>query len=135
MGKHKTIIINKSAAYKLLWIQLAITVVIALLLLFFTDMERARSALLGGLTYILPHAYFVKFAFREANQQTPGKILYWFYAGETGKLVLAGVIFALSFALVKSLHVVVFFAVFIGMIVVNLAGLALFRLTLQNNLK
>ncbi|MGH8120869.1 MAG: ATP synthase subunit I [Gammaproteobacteria bacterium] len=126
--------INKSAAYKLLWIQLAIAVVIALLLLIFTDKEAAQSAVLGGLTYILPNAYFVKFAFRELNQQTPGKILYWFYVGEAGKLVLAGALFALIFALVKSLHVVVFFGVFIGMIIINLAGLALFRITTQDYL-
>jgi len=135
LSKHTTITINKSAAYQLLGIQSAIAVVSALLLLIFTDLETARSAFLGGLTYILPNAYFVIFAFREPAQQTPGKILYWFYMGEAGKLVLAGVIFALSFALVKSLHVVVFFAVFIGMIVVNLAGLTLFRLTIQDNLK
>ena len=134
MSKHTTITVNKSAAYKLLGMQLAITVVIALLLLN-TGVETARSAFLGGLTYILPNAYFVKFAFRESGQQTPGKILYWFYVGEAGKLVLAGVIFTLSFALVKSLHVFVFFAVFIGMIVVNLAGLTLFGITRQENSK
>ena len=101
----------------------------------YSGVDTALSALIGGLTYILPNAYFVKFAFREPGQKTPGKILYWFYVGEAGKLVLAGVIFALSFALVKSLHPVVLFTVFIVMIFVNLAGLTLFRIKRQENSK
>lgn len=135
MRTHTTITINKSAAYKLLGIQLLTAVVITLLLLVFSGAETALSAFLGGLAYILPNAYFVRFAFRESGQQNPRKILYWFYVGEGGKLVLSGVIFALSFALVKSLHVIILFAVFIMMIFVNLAGCTLFSLTRQENLK
>ena len=101
----------------------------------YTGVDTALSALIGGLIYILPNAYFVRFAFRESGRQTAGNILRWFYVGEAGKLVLAGVLFALSFALVKSLHAVVLFTVFIVMIFVNLAGLTLFRITRQENSK
>lgn len=132
MDKHFKITINQSAAYKLLWLQLAMTVVITLLLLIYTGMAQAGSALLGGLTFILPQAFFVKFAFRESDQRAPGRILYWLYAGEAGKLVLAGVMFALCFTLVKSLDAVVFFAIFIGMILINLAGLARTGITTQD---
>ena len=118
---------NKTAAYKLVGIQFVITILIALLIFIFFTTVAAYSVLLGGLAYILPNAYFIRFAFRESGQQTPHTILRWFYLGEAGKLVLTGVIFALCFALVKPLNVIAIFVTYILMIIVNLAGLEINR--------
>jgi len=116
---------NKVAAYKLLGIQLVSSVAIALLLLIFLDKETAYSAILGGLAYILPNAYFVRYAFRGSEEQSPHRIVYWFYVGEAGKLVLTGVIFVICFTAVKPLDVIALFVMYILMIVINVAGLAL----------
>lgn len=125
MSEQINITINKAAAYKLLGIQLAISVAIALLLLIFSGKAAAYSAILGGLAYILPNAYFVRCAFRGSVEQSPHKIVRWFYVGEAGKLVLTGVIFVMCFALVKPLHVIALFIAYILMIIINGAGLAL----------
>lgn len=118
---------NKTAAYKLVGIQFVITILIALPIFILFTTVAAYSVLLGGLAYILPNAYFVRFAFRGSGQQTPHAILRWFYIGEAGKLVLTGVIFAVCFALVKPLNVIAIFVTYILMIIVNLAGLEIYR--------
>jgi len=116
---------NKAAAYRLVWSQLVLTIVIASLLFAYIGSESAYSALLGGLAYILPNVWFVRLAFRDSGRSTPQLILSRFYLGETGKLVLTGIVFALCFLLVKPLHVGALFLTYIMMIIVNLAGLAL----------
>lgn len=128
MVKHKAITINKTAAYKLLGIQLVISVVAALLLLLYSGVASAWSALMGGLIFILPNAYFTRSAFRGNKQESPGFIVRWFFIGEAGKLVLTAVMFVLCFVLVKSLQVMVLFTMYIAMIIINLAGLTLFRI-------
>ena len=133
LSKHADITINSPAAYKLLGIQLVITVVVALLLMLYSGVGPACSALLGGLTYILPNAWFTRYAFRGNEQESPHIIVRWFYMGELGKFVLTAVMFVLCFVLVKSLQVMVLFMMYIAMIIINLAGLTLFRINKQEN--
>lgn len=135
MGKLKAIIINKTAAYKLLGIQLVLAVIVSLLLLFYSGVASAWSALMGGLIFILPNAYFTRSAFRANERESPHFIVRWFYIGEAGKLVLTAVMFALCFVLVKFLHVQVLFVMYILMIIVNLIGLSLCRIDEQENSK
>jgi ATP synthase protein I len=110
---------NRAAAYRILGIQLLLTAFISLLLVILSEQVSAYSVLLGGLAYILPSAYFVRFVFRTSAQQTPQILLRWFLIGETGKLVLTGVIFALCFALIRPINVIAFFMMFVLMIIVN----------------
>ena len=116
---------NKYAAYKLLGIEVAITVTIVLLLFLFFESLTAFSALFGGLAYIIPNAWFVRSAYRVNEQPSPQAILTRFYIGEAGKLVLTCIIFALCFLLVRNLNVVAMFLTFVVMIIVNLVGLAM----------
>ena len=125
MSVHTNIKINRITAYKLLGIELLISVVIALFLLIFYGGVPAYSALLGGLAYILPNAYFVRYAFKEGGQETPSTIVNKFYVGETGKIILTGVIFAMCFATVKPLNVILLFAMYVLMFIFNVAGLGL----------
>ncbi len=125
MNAQTEITTNRAAAYRLAGIQLALTFVIASLLLAFNGFEPAFSALLGGVAYILPNAWFICFAFGDSGQATPRMVLRRFYLGEAGKLILTGLIFAACFVWIKPLHVIALFATFMVMIVVNLAGTAL----------
>ena len=133
MGKLKAITINRTAAYKLLGIQLVISVIVALLLLLYSGVASAWSELMGGLIYVLPNAYFTRCAFRGNKQESPHLIVRWFYMGEAGKLVLTAVMFALCFVLVGSLDVKVLFTMYILMVIVNLIGLSLCRINRQEN--
>ena len=124
VGDQTDIATSRLAAYTLTGIQLAITLVVALLLFaFFDDVVPAYSAILGGLAYILPNAYFVRYALGGTGQQSPNKIVRGFYIGEAIKLLLTGLMFAACFALVKPLHVISLFVMYLMMMVINLAGL------------
>lgn len=133
MVKLKAITINKTAAYKLLGIQLVISVGVALLLLVYSGRESAWSALMGGLIFILPNAYFTRSAFRGNERESPGFIVRWFFIGEAGKLVLTAVMFALCFVWMEFLQVKILFTMYIVMIIINMAGLSLSRNDRQEN--
>jgi len=124
LGKLTAITINRTAAYKLLGIQLVISVVVALLLLLYSGVASAGSALMGGLIYILPNAYFTRCAFRGNERESPHFIVRWFYIGEAGKIVLTAVMFTLCFVLVGSLDVKVLFIMYMMMNIVNQTGLS-----------
>ena len=125
MNEDTNIKTNRITAYKLLGIELIISLFLAFLLQIFYGGVPAYSALLGGLAYILPNAYFVRYAFKESGQETPDTIVYKFYAGEAGKFILTGVIFAICFATVRPLNVILLFVTYILMLIVNQAGLGL----------
>lgn len=107
--------------------QLVIAVIVSLLLLFYSGVASAWSALMGGLIFILPNAYFTRYAFMGKEQESPQLIVRRFYQGEAGKLALTAVMFVLCFVLVKSVQMVVLLSMYIAMIVINLAGLTWFR--------
>ena len=132
---HNEITTIKAAAYKLLGVELVISIITALLLLVFFGDVPAYSGLLGGLAYILPNAYFVLYAFREKGPETPHAIVIKFYIGEAGKFILTAVIFALCFMLVKPLNVIALFVMFVLMYIINLAGLELNNKVLTKNIE
>jgi ATP synthase protein I len=117
--------INKAAAYRLIGLQLVLTVLISSLLLVFISYAQAYSAFLGGMAYILPNAYFVRYAFMNAGREPPRLVLRQFYIGEAGKLVLTGLIFAACFLWVEPLHVMTLFMIYIAMIIIQMAGFVL----------
>ncbi len=121
----KEIIKNRAAAFRLVYVQLIITVVITLLSYAFSGLVMAYSVILGGAVYILPNIYFVRSALKSVGSETPQSILSRFYFGEGQKFLLAMAMFALCFTLIKPLHVVSFFAAYILIMIINLAGLAI----------
>ncbi len=115
---------NKVAAYKLLVLESVITLIIALVFLVIVNVVAAYSALLGGLAYVIPGAWFVKRAFNDSDDVTPQMLINRFYQGEAGKLVLTAIFFALVFLLIEPLHIGALFLAFCVTMIVNLAGLA-----------
>ena len=125
VSSNTEIIKNRTAAFRLVCVQLIVTVVIVLLSYTFFGLVIAYSVLSGSTVYILPNIYFVRSALRSEESQTPQTILSRFYIGEGQKFLLAMAMFALCFALIKPLHVVSFFAAYILIMIINLAGLAI----------
>ena len=125
MSSNKEITISKTAAFRLVYVQLIVTVVIALLSYAYCGLIIAYSVFLGSIVYILPNIYFVKSALRSEESKTPQLILSRFYIAEAQKFLLAMAMFAICFALIKSLHAVSFFAAYILIMIINLAGLAI----------
>ena len=82
-------------------------------------MTAALSALLGGLCYTIPNAYFVRQAFRYRGARSAKLIANSFYRGEAGKLILTAVAFTLVFTQVKPLDPIALFGAFILVQAVN----------------
>lgn len=75
----------------------------------------AYSALIGGLIYWIPNAYFTLYAFRFRGARAAATILRSMYRGEVGKFALTVVGFAIAFSLVKPLEPVSLFLAYIAM--------------------
>ena len=88
MSSNKELIKNRTAAFRLVYVQLIITVVIALLSYTFCGLVIAYSVFSGSAVYILPNIYFVKSALRNVESQTPQSILSRFYIVEGQKNLL-----------------------------------------------
>lgn len=76
----------------------------------------ARSFLVGGLVYFLPNVYFSLYAFRFQGSACMELTVRSFNKGQSSKLVLASLGFALAFSFIKPLNNIVFFSAFFLMI-------------------
>ncbi len=94
------------------------------LLAFLWRAETALSIALGGLAYLLPHAWFAWQATRYRGARQARKALAAFYRGEAGKYIMTGAIFATVFATVETLDLFALFGAYIGMTALGIALLA-----------
>ncbi|OED46606.1 hypothetical protein ACH42_03745 [Endozoicomonas sp. (ex Bugula neritina AB1)] len=110
--------LRRPPVYRITVVQLSISV-----LLFAVLQPKGNtvslSALLGGLCYTLPNAYFVWKAFQHSGARSARLIANSFYKGEAGKLLLTAAAFTLVFAIVKPLEPLALFGGFISVLVAN----------------
>ena len=83
------------------------------------DVTAAYSILIGGVIQIGPQAYFTRLAFRYLGARQAPEILRAIHKGETGKLLLTAVLFALAFSFVEPLHLPGLFLSYGAMIIVQ----------------
>lgn len=115
-GKHKTVL-------RLLMAQTVLSVVLAMLFWGIDGSIAGYSALLGGLTCVVPNAFM---ALRlAAPRRDPGAsgLVRAAYIGEIGKVALTVLMFSMVFTLVRPLAAGALFAGFIGAQLVTLPGL------------
>ena len=105
-------------------IQFLICVLAALSGAVLVDIVVAYSILLGGLISIVPNGYFAFKAFRFRGARSTPLIVKSFYAGETGKLIMTGVLFALVFAGIRPLNELAVIVSFIVTIIIGLLATA-----------
>jgi len=106
----------------MLAVEVGITTAIAFLLFASMGAVAARSAVLGGLIFVMPNALFVAYAFRRTALPSAMTAVRGLYVGEVLKLFATAVLFAAGFMLVKPLNVGVLFVTYLALLVVNLAG-------------
>lgn len=82
----------------------------------------AYSALLGGLTAILPQAYFASRVFKRSGARAAEHIAHASYAGEVGKFFLTIAGFAVIFAAVRPVEAWAVFATYGLMWVIQVTG-------------
>lgn len=83
--------------------EVGLAAIVALLLYPTLGVDAARSAILGGLIFVLPHGLFAALAFRPSAEQSPGSAVRAVYLGEGLKLLATLVLFAACFVAVKPL--------------------------------
>ncbi|OGT79607.1 MAG: hypothetical protein A3H91_09140 [Gammaproteobacteria bacterium RIFCSPLOWO2_02_FULL_61_13] len=97
---------------------------IALLLFPMLGMVAARSALLGGLIFVVPHGLFAALAFRSSAEESPGSAVRAVYLGEGIKLLATLILFVAGFATVKPLQIGVLLGTYGILVVGHAAGFA-----------
>jgi ATP synthase protein I len=80
----------------------------------------AGSVFLGGLTQLVPQAWFSYAAFKHIGASQTDLIVRSMYRGETGKVVLTASAFITTFVLFKEINIIGFMAAFVGMIPLQL---------------
>jgi ATP synthase protein I len=98
--------------------QLMLTVTVGILFLT-KGTTSAYSALLGGLIFALPNAYFAQKAFAHSGARSAQLIVKSFYMGEAVKLILTAVLFTIVFVSVKPLDVMALFLTFFVILMSN----------------
>lgn len=122
MNTESEFIKNKVAAYTTIAIQIAVTLLVALLISITTGKVAGYSALLGGVASILPSAIFARCAYRYSAADSPSSVMRWFMIGEAVKVITTVLIFAVCLTQVKPLSMPVMFATYLLVMFVNLVG-------------
>jgi ATP synthase protein I len=111
--------IPKPPIYKATLLQLIILCFVTAGMFCF-DRAVAGSVFLGGLTQLVPQAWFSYLAFKHIGASQADLIVRSMYRGETGKVVLTASAFITTFVLFKEVNIIGFMAAFVGMIPLQL---------------
>jgi ATP synthase protein I len=107
---------------KVLLAQLGLSVVLAMLFWGFKGHVSAYSALLGGLTCVIPNAFLALRLVVPRRDPGAGGLVHAAYIGELGKLALTVLMFVMVFTLVKPLAAMPLFVGFICAQLVTFSG-------------
>ena len=107
---------------KVLLAQLGLSVVLAALFWGMKGNVSAYSALLGGLTCVIPNAFLALRLVVPRRDSGPGALVRAAYIGEIGKLALTVLMFTIVFTLVRPLAAGALFAGFIAAQLVTFSG-------------
>ncbi len=120
------IIKNRSIAYRMLIIEVVTVLLCGLLFFVFASLEFAYSVILGGLAFIVPNLIFVRFSLGISATDSGKNMLARFYVGEAIKIVTTILVFVLSILFIKPISIGLMFVSYGFILLMNLAGLALF---------
>lgn len=124
--------IARSLVARLLLAQLGLTVVLAALFWGMDGVVSGYSALLGGLTCVIPNAFLALRLKVSRRDPGPGALVRAAYVGELGKLALTVLMFTVVFTLVRPLEA---WPLFAGFVAAQLAMLGGFLMRDDNSLK
>ena len=117
--------INKEFVYKLISLQITITLIISLFALLISK-DAAFSAAIGGSIGVIGNAYFARGVFKPEASRPAKEILITFYASEVSKLVIVFVLFFIAFKSVEALqdseNALVMFLSFAATLCVNIVA-------------
>jgi len=104
---------DSSLGYRLVFIQFLVAFGLAGLLYLMADGVAAYSALAGGLISALSNVYFAARLFSDNGSWRPKQIASNVFKGESGKLILTGVLFLLAMILIRPLNAAMLFVAYL----------------------
>ena len=113
---------NRHVVARVLLAQLVLTIVLAMLFWGTDGRVSGYSALLGGLTCVIPNAFLALRLAASRRDTGAGALMRAAYIGETGKLALTVLFFGMVFGLVRPLAAGAVFAGFIAAQLVTFSG-------------
>lgn len=120
-------LINRPPIYKIFMVQVLLTISIACVLLLISGYVAAYSSLIGGIIFALPQLYFGFKAFLYAGAHAIQNVVINFYKGESTKILVIAVSFALVFKFLKPVDYFALYSTFIGVLISNCFSLYLFK--------
>lgn len=105
---------NKAKAYKIIYMQIMLTVILSMLFLLITGQQAAWSACFGGLIAVLPGAVFIRFFFAKTGAQQSKAIMTGLFKGEAIKIALTVILFILVIKFTEAQPLVVLIAFIIN---------------------
>ncbi|MFL3644876.1 MAG: ATP synthase subunit I [Cellvibrionales bacterium] len=78
--------------------------------------EIAGSVWVGGMTHLIPHAWFAHMAYRHTGARQVSRVVRGFYLGQAGKLILTAALVVAATKLPFSVNFLVVFITFIVMV-------------------
>ena len=121
-GQEKSTAASGSLAGRVLLAQLGLSVVLAAVFWGMKGVVAGYSALIGGLTCVVPNAFLALRLMVPRRDPGPGALVRAAYIGEIGKLALTVLMFSIVFTLVRPLAGWPLFAGFTGAQLVTFAG-------------
>lgn len=119
MAYRNKVAFHRQPMFHVIVLQALMTVLVGLFFGLIQGWTAAYSAVLGGLTALIPNVYFTYKAFQYFGARSIAAIVKSFWAGHAGKLILTAVLFAVLFLGVKPLNI---FSVFVGYIMVQMTS-------------
>lgn len=119
--------LHRLPVIRVLYLQMAMTALVALSSALLQGIVAGYSALCGGLLALLPNMYFAFKAFRYFGARSSQAIVQSIWAGEMGKLILTAVLFALVFMGVEQLDVAALFVAYLLVLAVSAAALLMVK--------
>jgi len=108
--RNKTVF-TQQPGFHVLRVQALFSLLVALMFFLGSGPIAGYSALLGGLTALLPNAFFAYKAFRFFGARSAKDIVLSMWSGAMGKWILTAVLFALLFVGIRQLDIT---ALFVG---------------------
>jgi len=120
-------LVNRPPIYKIFIVQMLLTVSISLVLFLISGYVAAYSSLIGGIIFALPQLYFGFKAFLYAGAHAIQNVVINFYKGESTKILIIAVSFALVFKFIKPVDYFALYSTFIGVLILNCFSPYLFK--------
>ena len=109
-----------------LGLQILVVGGVTFVFLFASGIVAAKSAAIGGAIAVIPGGFYAWRLIRSRNAG-PSRMLGVHVAAEAGKLVLTVILFAMTFAWMKSVSVIPLFSAYIAALMAYWLALILFR--------